>query len=107
MACLSIVYLGAVMQASTGVGVGILSSPVLLFVDPDFVPGAIVLAVIPLSLTVAVADRAHVDRPGVAARARRRGCPDSSSVRSSSQRSPTPSSHCWSRSPCCSVSSSR
>lgn len=67
LACVAVVYVGAVMQASTGVGVGILSSPVLLLVDPDFVPACIVVSVLPLSFTVAWADRAHVDRPGVIA----------------------------------------
>lgn len=67
LACVGVVYVGAVMQASTGVGVGILSSPVLLLVDPAFIPACVVVAVIPLSFTVAVADRAHVDRPGVIA----------------------------------------
>lgn len=67
LACAAVVYLGAVMQASTGVGVGILSSPVLIFVDPDFIPVATLLAVLPLSFTVAWADRHDVDRPGVIA----------------------------------------
>jgi len=67
LACVTIVYLGAVMQASTGVGVGIMSSPVLLIVDPDFIPACIVVSVLPLSITVAVKDRAFVDRPGATA----------------------------------------
>ncbi len=67
LACVLVVYVGAVMQAATGVGVGILSSPVLLFVDPDFIPAAVVVAVIPLSFSVAIADRSHIDKPGVTA----------------------------------------
>ena len=67
MACIAVVYLGAVMQAATGVGVGILSSPVLLWVDPDFIPACTVVVVLPLTVSVAFADRAHVDRPGVTA----------------------------------------
>lgn len=67
LACVVVVYIGAVMQASTGVGVGILSSPVLLLVDPDFVPACIVLVVLPLTFSVAWADRSHIDRPGVIA----------------------------------------
>jgi uncharacterized membrane protein YfcA len=67
LACVLVVYVGAVMQAATGVGVGILSSPVLLFVDPDFIPAAVVIAVIPLTFSVAIADRSHIDRPGVTA----------------------------------------
>jgi len=67
VACVAIVYVGAVMQATTGVGVGILSSPVLLLVDPDFVPACIVIVVLPLTFSVAWADRSHIDRPGVTA----------------------------------------
>jgi uncharacterized membrane protein YfcA len=65
LACLAVVYLGAVMQATTGVGVGMIASPVLALADPAFIPACVVLAVIPLSATVAWADRHHVDRPGV------------------------------------------
>ncbi|MEM9038830.1 MAG: sulfite exporter TauE/SafE family protein [Actinomycetota bacterium] len=61
-ACLAVVFAGSVMQATTGVGVGILSSPVLVLADPDFIPGATILAVIPLSLSVAVIERRDVDR---------------------------------------------
>jgi uncharacterized protein len=67
VACVTIVYVGAIMQATTGVGVGILSSPVLLLVDPAFIPACTVLAVLPLTIGVAYADRAHIDRPGVGA----------------------------------------
>ncbi len=65
-ACLVVVFVGAVMQATTGVGVGILSSPVLLLADPSFVPAAMIAAVVPLAFVVAWADRHHVDREGVA-----------------------------------------
>jgi uncharacterized protein len=67
LACVAVVYVGAIMQATTGVGVGILSSPVLLLVDPAFIPACTVLAVLPLTMVVAFADRTHIDRPGVAA----------------------------------------
>lgn len=67
VACLVVVYVGAIMQATTGVGVGILSSPVLLLVDPDFIPVCTVLAVLPLTAAVAFSDRHHIDRPGVTA----------------------------------------
>ncbi|MFN3258521.1 MAG: TSUP family transporter [Ilumatobacter sp.] len=67
LACLAVVYLGAVMQATTGIGVGILSSPVLLLVDADFIPAGTLLSVLPLSAMVAWSDRRHIDRPGVTA----------------------------------------
>jgi uncharacterized membrane protein YfcA len=63
--CIAIVYLGASVQGSLGIGLGMISSPVLALVDPDFIPAAIVLSVIPLSGTVAWAERAHIERRGV------------------------------------------
>lgn len=67
LACVAIVYVGAVMQAATGVGVGILSSPVLILVDPDFIPAGPLVAVLPLTFVVAWKDRSDIDRPGVTA----------------------------------------
>lgn len=65
-ACLAIVYVGTTVQASIGIGLGMMSSPVLALVDTDFVPVAILLVVIPLSGSVAWAEREHVDRSGAA-----------------------------------------
>lgn len=65
VACLAVVYVGAVVQASFGIGVGMIASPVLALADPDFIPAAIVISVLPLTFTVAWADRAHVERRGV------------------------------------------
>ncbi len=62
--CLVTVYIGATVQASVGIGLGMLSSPVLAIVDPAFVPVAIVVAVIPLSGLVAWSHRDHIDRDG-------------------------------------------
>ena len=67
LACVVVVYFGSIMQATTGVGVGILSSPVVILVDPAFIPAVVVLSVVPLSFTVAWKDRAFIDRPGVIA----------------------------------------
>ncbi|NND73558.1 MAG: sulfite exporter TauE/SafE family protein [Ilumatobacter sp.] len=64
-ACVLIVYVGAAVQASLGIGLGMISSAVLALVDTDFIPVAIVLSVIPLSGSVAFADRAHIDRRGL------------------------------------------
>lgn len=66
LACVAIVYVGATVQGSLGIGLGMISSGVLALVDPDFVPVAIVLSVIPLSGSIAWADRAHLDRRGLA-----------------------------------------
>jgi uncharacterized membrane protein YfcA len=63
-ACVLVVYVGTTVQASIGIGLGMLSSPVLALVDSDFIPVAIILAVIPLSASVAWSERAHIDRRG-------------------------------------------
>lgn len=64
LACLAIVFAGTTVQASIGIGLGMMSSPVLALVDTDFLPVAILLSVIPLSGTVAWAEREHIDRRG-------------------------------------------
>ncbi len=63
-ACLGVVFVGSAIQASIGIGLGMLAAPFLTLVDSDFVPVAIVIAVVPLTLTVAVADRSHIDGRG-------------------------------------------
>ena len=64
VACVLVVYVGTTVQASLGIGLGMLSSPVLALADSDFIPVAIILAVIPLSGSVAWSERAHIDRRG-------------------------------------------
>jgi uncharacterized membrane protein YfcA len=60
IACVAIVYIGATVQASIGIGLGMIASPLLVLADPDFIPVTIMLAVIPLTFTIAWADRPHV-----------------------------------------------
>ena len=48
------------MQASIGIGLGMIASPMLLLADPDFIPAAIMLAVLPLTFTIAWVDRQHI-----------------------------------------------
>jgi uncharacterized membrane protein YfcA len=65
LACVGVVYVGATVQASIGIGLGMIASPVLALADPDFIPAAIMLAVLPLTVAVAWADRSHVARRDV------------------------------------------
>jgi uncharacterized membrane protein YfcA len=58
------VYVGATVQASVGIGLGMIASPVLALADPAFIPVTIVIAVIPLTVSMALAERAHVDQRG-------------------------------------------
>jgi uncharacterized membrane protein YfcA len=64
-ACVLTVYVGATVQASIGIGLGMIASPVLAFADPDFIPAAIMLAVLPLTFTIAWVDRTHVEKRDV------------------------------------------
>ena len=64
IACVVTVYVGATVQASIGIGLGMIASPVLALADPDFIPAAIVIAVMPLTFAVAWADREHVEPRG-------------------------------------------
>jgi uncharacterized membrane protein YfcA len=60
LACVAIVYVGAVVQASIGIGLGMIASPMLALADTDFIPAAIMLAVLPLTFTIAWVDREHI-----------------------------------------------
>ncbi len=64
LACVLVVYVGTTVQASLGIGLGMLSSPVLALADTDFIPVAIMISVIPLSGSVAWSEREHIDRGG-------------------------------------------
>ena len=61
IACIVVVYVGATVQASIGIGLGMIASPMLALADPDFIPAAIMLAVLPLTFTIAWVDRRHVE----------------------------------------------
>ena len=64
-ACLLIVFVGALVQGTIGMGLGTLAAPLLAIADPGFVPVGILLPVIPLSLTMAWRERHHVDARGI------------------------------------------
>jgi uncharacterized protein len=64
LACVGIVMLGAAVQGTFGIGMGLVASPLLALADRDFIPGAIVIAVIPLSVGMMLRERSHVDRRG-------------------------------------------
>lgn len=63
--CGLIVMVGAIVQGTVGVGLGMLSAPLLALADHDFVPVGILIPVIPLTLTMAWRERHHVDRSGI------------------------------------------
>lgn len=56
-----IVLIGSATQASIGVGLGLLAAPTLTLIDPGFIPGAIALSVVPLTVGMAWREREHID----------------------------------------------
>jgi len=63
--CVLVIYLGATVQSSIGIGMGMIAAPLLALVDSSFVPTVLVIAVLPLSALVAWADRHHIEPRGV------------------------------------------
>jgi uncharacterized protein len=78
LVCVAIAAVGAAVQGAVGLGFGLLASPLLATIDTDFIPGGVLVAVLPLSTWVALHSVRDVDRrsaslaiagrvPGVAA----------------------------------------
>lgn len=65
VASVTVVFVGSLVQGSIGIGLGLIAAPVLALADPAFVPGTIIIAVLPLTLIVAWGDRHHVERRDV------------------------------------------
>ena len=57
----AIVLVGSATQASIGVGLGLLAAPTLTLIDAAFIPGAIAICVVPLTVGMTVRERGHVD----------------------------------------------
>jgi uncharacterized membrane protein YfcA len=64
LVCVAIAVVGAAVQASVGLGFGLLSAPLLAMIDTDFVPGALLVAIIPLTLSVSIGSFVHIDHRG-------------------------------------------
>jgi uncharacterized membrane protein YfcA len=56
---------GACIQGSVGFGLGLVAAPILALIDPDYVPGPVLFATLPLSILVAVREHDHVDLHGL------------------------------------------
>lgn len=59
------VTVGATVQATVGFGAALVSVPILLLIDPRFVPGPVAVAGIAVNISVVAANRAHADWPGI------------------------------------------
>jgi uncharacterized protein len=64
ISCVALVLVGAAVQGALGIGMGMIASPLLAIADHGFIPGAIVISVLPLSLAVILQEHHHIDRRG-------------------------------------------
>lgn len=60
-----IVVLGAVCQSSISMGFALIAAPILLILNPDFVPVPMILGGFTLSLLILIRDRKSIDLSGV------------------------------------------
>lgn len=58
--------LGATLQGSVGLGLAVVAAPILLLLNPLWVPGPMLLAALVLVVLIAYRDRAHIIVPDVA-----------------------------------------
>lgn len=61
----TIVMLGAILQGSVGFGLGMLAAPLLVLIDPGFVPAPLLVAALALTLLVAQRERHAIDFRGI------------------------------------------
>lgn len=58
------VTLAAALQASIGFGMGMLAAPVVAIVDPQLLPGTLIILAVVVTLMVVLTERQHVDLRG-------------------------------------------
>ena len=64
-ACGAAILLGAVVQGIVGTGLALVAVPVLAWLAPELVPVGILVAAMPIAVTGAIRERAHMDVPAV------------------------------------------
>jgi len=60
-----VVLVGACLQGALGFGLGLVSAPVLVMLNPDLVPGALLAMGVPLAFSMAWRERADLDLKSV------------------------------------------
>lgn len=61
-AAMAVMAAGAAVQGSVGFGLNVVAAPILIQIDPDFVPGPLLAAALAMSLMVARRDRVGINR---------------------------------------------
>jgi uncharacterized membrane protein YfcA len=60
-----VVAAGACVQGTVGFGLGLVGAPLLAMIDKDFVPGPLLFVGVPLTILVALRERASLDFHGI------------------------------------------
>ncbi len=60
-----VIFLGAVIQGSTGFGLGLIAAPIIAMIDPELLPAALILIGVPLPLLMAIRERVQVRWEGL------------------------------------------
>lgn len=59
------VFVGSLIQASTGLGLGMIAAPILLLIDPRLVPGPLLVLALVVSVLIAVREWRWIDCSGL------------------------------------------
>lgn len=59
------VLVGAIIQGSTGLGLGMVAAPIMLIIDPVFVPGPLLMLAMMVSLLIALREWKSIDVNGL------------------------------------------
>lgn len=60
------VFLGSTLQATTGIGLGMVAAPILLMIDPALVPGPLLVLALLVSILIARREWGDLDKGGLA-----------------------------------------
>lgn len=59
------IFTGTLVQGATGIGLGMIAAPILLFIDPRFVPGPLLVLALAVSILIAYRERHAIDFSGL------------------------------------------
>jgi len=59
------IFAGAIVQGSTGLGLGMIAAPILLIIDPVFVPGPLLMLAMIVSFLMVIREKQSIDGPGL------------------------------------------
>lgn len=65
LGAIATITVGATVQSSAGFGLGLVAAPILLIIEPAFIPGPLLVAGLAMALLISVRDRKGMDLRGL------------------------------------------